>query len=350
MKLFCRLVIIWLLGSCFCGINRGEAPRPGLSFEEVFKAVRGGLTNLSEADANSLAINGFISALKGQAALGPQPLGTSLPTNAEPTIARKTVHDNFFAYIRLARISGSTEPDFWQAYQDTRATNRLRGLVLDLRFADGMDYEMAARVADHFVANEVPLLKLGDKTVQSTPKTNAVNIPVAVLVNKETSGAAEALAAMLRQADAALLIGSSTAGRALEYQEVHLSNGQILRLAKAPVRVGDFQTLTTAGLAPDILVGTPLQEERAALEDPFKLSLKNGLSQAPSLSTNLAASRFPRRGLNEAELVRRHREGLDPEGNDNRNDEAQVVMTDAALARALDFLKGIAVAQRLRSP
>ena len=40
----------------------------------------------------------------------------------------------------------------------------------------------------------------GEGMRNSTAKSNPINIPVALLVNRKTSGAAEALAGMMRQA------------------------------------------------------------------------------------------------------------------------------------------------------
>src|SRR5438477_100862 len=80
-------------------------------------------------------------------------------------------------------------------------------LVLDLRFADGRDYKAAANAADRFLSTEQPVLDWDEGTVRSTAKADAIKVPVAVLVNQETGGAAEALAAALRETDAAVLIG-----------------------------------------------------------------------------------------------------------------------------------------------
>ena len=52
-----------------------------------------------------------------------------------------------------------------------------------------------------------------------------------MLVNGETRGAAEALAAALHQAGAGLIIGSPTAGAATSFKEFPLSNGERLRVA-----------------------------------------------------------------------------------------------------------------------
>ena len=72
-------------------------------------------------------------------------------------------------------------------------------------------------------------------------------LPVAVLVNRQTAGAAEALAAVLRETGAGLILGSRTAGQAMVAQEFPLKNGERLRIATAPVQLGDGSALAGAG-------------------------------------------------------------------------------------------------------
>ncbi|MGV3774455.1 MAG: hypothetical protein ACO1QB_16260, partial [Verrucomicrobiales bacterium] len=59
-----------------------------------------------------------------------------------------------------------------------------------------------------------------------------------------------------------------------------------------------------------------------------------------------------RRLFNEAEVVRRHREGTEFDPNAPVGpgvEEGRLVVTDPALARALDFLKGLSVLQQFRT-
>jgi len=63
-------------------------------------------------------------------------------------------------------------------------------------------------------------------------------------------------------------------------------------------------------------------------------------------SAVIATNRAMRRNFNEAELVRRHREGLDMQGLMARVEDTRATMSDPALGRAIDFLKGLAVVQQ----
>jgi len=171
-------------------------------------------------------------------------------------------------------------------------------------------------------------------------------------VNKQTSGAAEAFAGALREADIGLVIGTNTAGKATIGKEFPLNNGQRLWIATSLVKLADGKPFPTEGLAPDIQVEVRAEDELAYLEDAYKTS-RPGLTNAPASAAQLATNRVPHHRTTEAELVRMHRDGELP------NDALPVrardleppphVVSDPALARALDLLKGLSVVQQFRA-
>src|SRR5262249_19846277 len=145
-----------------------------------------------------------------------------------------------------------------------------KGLIVDLRFTDGQDYAAAVALADRFLSAEQPLVDWGEGWKNSSAKTNAISLPVAVLVNRKTTGAAEALAGILRYRDVGLLIGTNTAGQASMAREFPLKTGQRLRLAVAPVKVADGRELPFSGIKPDIEVEVSPEDELAWYEDALR--------------------------------------------------------------------------------
>src|SRR5262249_43692162 len=147
------------------------------------------------------------------------------------------------AYLRITKVDEDLARAVSAAYQQLSSTNKISGLVLDLRYTDGTDYAAATATADLFVGKNEPLLNWGNGVVSSHEKPDAITVPVAVLVNHATSGASEALAAMLREVNAGLILGNRTAGAAMVSQEYPLKDGERLRIASAPVTLGDGSTL-----------------------------------------------------------------------------------------------------------
>ncbi len=328
-------------------------PASAPDFKEVYEAVRAHMSGISEADLNRAAVQGLVSAL------GPKVLllatGAKAQSPAEsPLVSRSVLVDGEIAYVRVARVSEGLAGAVRENCQKVSLTNKLKGVVLDLRYASGDDYAAAAATADLFVKKELPLLDWGKGLVRSKAKDDAISVPVAVLVNRATAGAAEALAAAMRETGAGLVLGGKTAGQAMIAQDFPLKNGDRLRIATAAVQLGDGSPMSWQGLKPDITVEVSAEEERAYYADPFKSPGRGEVSAGTALSLTNAAGvtnrpmRRPR--FNEAELVRERREGLseaDLTGAREREPDRPVVQ-DPALARALDLLKGLAVVRQSR--
>ncbi|MBL9171952.1 MAG: S41 family peptidase [Verrucomicrobiales bacterium] len=252
-------------------------------------------------------------------------------------------HDGNIGYIQLTSISGDADTRLSSALDDLQKEGALQGLVLDLRFAGGRDFGASARVSSLFLSGGEPVLDWGDGVFAAPGRSNHFSAPVAVLVNSHTRGAAEALAAALRSAGRAVVVGDRTAGEASQMRDFTLSTGRVLRLAVAPVRTGDGQPIATEGLSPDIRVTTPAEAERRFVLDPF--AAPPGSAAGPS---DPAQATSGRRRVSEAELIRNKRQSLglpdlpqasDPEHAPQTGNAARV--QDPALARGLDFVTGL---------
>src|SRR2546421_5990856 len=286
-------------------------------FQEVFRLLRANLPGVTEEDLNRAAVQGLLDQFYPRAIL----VTNGAPAAAgqeDALLTRTTVYDESYGYVRVTRVATGLADQIKSAYEKLGGRNKLKGLVLDLRFAAGLDYTAAANAADRFLTKEQPLLDWDEGSIHSTGKADAINVPVAVLVNRRTTGAAEALAAALRETDAAVLIGSRTAGQARIFKEFDLSNGQRLRVATGQISVGKGKALSATGVAPDMEVPVSGEDETAYFADAYKVfsrpaaQLRVTTNIAQTGSTNRAA----RRRLNEADLVRMQREGLSPDDQD----------------------------------
>jgi hypothetical protein len=332
------------------------APLIGLSaatdspeFKEVYDVVRANAAGLHEAELNRAAVEGLLAKLNTRAWL--IDANAQGPDTNVAALASSAVLETAYPYLRVSQITAALPETFDTALDKILATNKIKGLVIDLRYADGKDYAAAVAVADRFVGSDEPLIDWGRGVKRSTEKTNTFRLPVAVLVNHFTAGAAEALAAILRQMDVALLIGTNTAGQASITKDFTLKSGQTLRVATSPIKLGNGDEV--GSLKPDIQVEVSAEDEKAYFVDAYKILPKPGSElSATNLASLSVTNRNPRRRLNEAELVRMLREGEDPSAEDFRlpktPDPAKPVITDPALARAIDLLKALSVVRHTR--
>lgn len=301
---------------------------------------------MTERDLNGVAVDGLLDRLHPKVLLTREKAVATPSEPAGPALAGQRVFDRSLVYIRVAQVESGLAERFLSVLRGLADPSPPKGLVLDLRFAQGVDYVEAGRLADCLVASPRKLLICGEEIIEATAKTNVIDCPVAVLTNGETRGAAEAVAAALRHAEVGLLLGSQTAGEASLFREFSLSNGQRLRIASVPIRVGDGREIAPTGIKPDIEVRVRADDERLFLEDPYR-AIGRADRTVPLGDTNVLGSGNRLGRMSEAELVRMRREGQT--GDDERPSPARAasperpVVTDPVLARALDLLRGLAV-------
>jgi carboxyl-terminal processing protease len=311
-----------------------------LNFEEVFNLIRTNITDMTEEELNRTAAIGLIKELGTKVQL--------VTTNAEAAtqppdaITKRAVFEEHFGYIRIRSVDERLPSDFHQTLTRLVTSNALKGLVLDLRYAEGTNYEAAAAVADEFVKAGEALVRLGAKEIRGTDQTKTIQLPTAILVNNETRAAAEAIAAILRESAAGLIIGKRTAGEARLFEIFTLRSGQQLRVGKVPVEVGAGKAIPASGIVPDIDVPVDPTEEKFFYLDPYR---ERKLLASGASTNEVAGATNRTRRLNEAELVRRHRGEIDF-NEETPPARAEVpVINDPTLGRALDFLKGLAILQ-----
>lgn len=343
-RVFSRLFCVGALALCVITQARAaEAPQ----FQEVFDLIRTNAAGVATAELNNAAVQGLLAKLNTRAWLVESNESAAPDTNMVG-VSGSAMFDENYGYIRISRVNAGLPEQFVKALAQLSSTNKLKGLALDLRFASGTNYDAAARVADQFLSGQQTLFEWAGGVTKSQEKTNAFRAPVTVLVNRFTAGAAEALAAVLRDTDVALLIGTNTAGHASMTKDFKLSTGQTLRIATVPLKLASGAEVLS--LKPDIQVDVSPEDERAYFVDAYRVMPRPG--QTTNSVASLSVTNKPRRRINEAELVRMSREGIDPDDEMARaaagGASAKPVISDPALARAVDLLKALSVVRHTR--
>ncbi len=343
-KTYLPIVITGLL---LAGLGRDAcAQTPGNVFQEAYSLILTNLPGMTAADLDRTAMKALVSALSPRVRLvGP---GESNTAAMGPAIAKTALHDGEIGYVRVARVGQDFDGELRSACERLLLTNKLQGLVLDLRYAKGQSYPAVVGAADLFLKRERPLLDWGRGMVASKEKTNAFGFPVALLVNGETSGSAEAVAAVFRASGIGLVVGSPTSGQAVIAQEFKVSDGELLLIARAPLKLGDGTDLPMQGLKPDIQVPVNPEIERLFYADAFAMPVMSDLGGTNSPAMTGSTNRSRRFRVSEADLVRERREGFDPDTMGLGEPEKPVVR-DPVLARALDVLKGLAVVRQSKT-
>lgn len=206
------------------------------------------------------------------------------PRPADAALAKSRLLEDNVAYVRVTQTETNLADEIQSALSHLTGANPLAGIVLDLRFANGTD-------SDNLKATEDVLT--GQK------------LPLAILVNAETSGAAATLANDLRNANTGLIFGSAT-----------------------------------ASLKPDITVAVSASDEKSFLKNPYKTLGATNSTPDTNLLNMVDIDH-----TSEADLVRERIQG----GQENdtaapltNNEPKKLSISDPVLAHGVDFIKGLA--------
>ena len=208
---------------------------------------------------------------------------------ARADLIKSSVLENDVAYLRVGEVGKNLAAEIQSAQNALATTNKIDGTVLDLRFADGDDSDAAKAAADLFAAKKLPL---------------------AILVNGETRGAAATLAADLREAHDGLIFGGAT-----------------------------------TELKPDIAVTVKSADEKTYLENPYA-----ALAETETNSGAVTNSFSPFIDhTSEADLVREKIKDGDQDGDSTQSrptEPQKPFIHDPVLARAVDLIKALAVVRQ----
>ncbi len=315
--------------------NQEKDPLDQLGAKELGEALTAIRANhlqaesLTEVELQRATLRGLLQQLAPGAELVP---ATDQPP---PSPFRAEILDGSTGYIRPGTLDAAALAQLDTTLQNF-AGKKLTGLVLDLRATpQSGDFETAAEAAQRFVPRGKQLFSLRRPAAKQERLFTSNRDPVfsgvlVVVVDRSTGGAAEVLAAVLRQGAKAMVVGERTSGRAVEFAAIPAAPGLILRLAVAGVEVPGLPGLHPRGLEPDIEVEDD-PEERAEV---MRLSLEKGVGGF--------IYETARPQLNEAALLA----GTDPEASAPPPDGDTRVLRDRMLQRAVDLVTTIGVFQQ----
>ena len=164
-------------------------------------------------------------------------------------------------YLRIHRFRNNTGQQVFDALEELKRFDAL-ALILDLRFNPGGSADAAAEVASQFLApGDVFMTVEGRDGVpgehvlpEDDRRLSLDELPVAVLIDDQTIGEAEAVAAALHEAGRATLIGMPSSGEGSTYELVPLSDGSAIYIPTSRWFTPAGNWVGDRPLQPDILV------------------------------------------------------------------------------------------------
>jgi len=166
-----------------------------------------------------------------------------------------------FGYVRLAQFQERTGPDLAKALDTLREENseKLEGLVLDLRNNPGGLLDQAVEVSDQFLTDGLIVYTQGredDAQMEfSAMRTGTEpDYPMVVLINGGSASASEIVAGALQDHDRAVIMGTQSFGKGSVQTIIPLSDDSGLRLTTAKYYTPNGTSIQARGIIPDIEV------------------------------------------------------------------------------------------------
>lgn len=171
-------------------------------------------------------------------------------------------------YVKITDFYATTAAQLKTA-TDVLMKQGATSLIIDLRGTSNGRITHAATAVDVLVpvasegsgALATAIAKDGTVRKTFTAEAESVSMPMAVLVNAETAGAAELFACDLRDYGKAQLIGEKTAGNGTMQEAFSLQDGGAILLTTAVIQPYVSDVYNTVGLTPDVTVALPAEKQ-----------------------------------------------------------------------------------------
>jgi carboxyl-terminal processing protease len=186
------------------------------------------------------------------------------------SVSGETMLDRTTGYIKVTTLSMDTPEELKDALGSLKKKG-IKRLVLDLRNNPGGVLSASIGAAELFLPKGSTIIKTKSR-VKDMEMTYTSNVrehfkgPLAVLVNKGTSGGGEVLAAALRDSGGAVLVGENTYGKGTISSVYPLDDGSALRLTTAYYMTPGGQAIEKMGLAPDVPAGEDVDIVQKAVQ------------------------------------------------------------------------------------
>ncbi len=197
-----------------------------------------------------------------------------------PSVSARLIGEQ--GYIKISEFGDRTYQQFTAAYSMLK-TAGVKGVVIDLRNNSGISHDAAENILSAYLPIDSVVAVTEDldgveSILSRATGANAIDIPVAVIINGSTAGPAELFAASLRDNIGAQIVGITTKGEGA-YTEVYtLYDGACIVLPVATLRSSDT-AIAGVGVKPDfeMAIDGDNNEYLATLDETTDSCLKKAL-------------------------------------------------------------------------
>ena len=238
-------------------IPEGPADQAGMRKDDVIIEVEG-------ESVEGLSLTDISARIKGEEGTQvsitvqrqEETLTLSVTRNRINTVVAKgNLLNGTIGYVRIENFVARSAEETLAVIEDLIAQGATK-LILDVRCNSGGYEDELVKILDHLLPEGI-LVSNSDKagkTETFESDEEFLDMPMVVLVNEDSYSAAELFAAVLREYDAARIVGSRTVGKGYYQNLFRLKDGSAVDLSVGRYFTSKGENLEGIGLIPDVEV------------------------------------------------------------------------------------------------
>lgn len=227
-------------------IPGGSAAKANLNSGDIIESIDG----LTTRELNLVQIHSLLSAPTNKPAVlsvirsrraEPEMVSVNREIIQPPPVEARMLEDNI-AYVKVPYLSPGKGQETKRQLESLLKKGAAR-IILDLRYTAGGDDKEGLEIANLFIesgplaylgsTNTSPSQKKTKEALNADPKQFLTKVPVAVLVNQGTAGAAELVAGAIEDSHRGQVVGIKTFGIGSVQKLIPLENGYGLVISTA---------------------------------------------------------------------------------------------------------------------
>ena len=243
-------------------IPGGPADKAGLNAGDIIETVEG----LSTHDLSLAAVKNHLTGEPGSRLeltiirtrkIEPQKL-----TVVRDVVALPGVTEQMQGEVGIVKAQVMTKGKAQEIADKVKSLQKkgARKLVLDLRYNSEGDEEEGVAVANLFVGKgnigSLQGQKYDKVTYSADPQKKITDLPLVVLVNRGTAGAAELVASAIQDNSRGDVLGDKTFGEGSVQKLIEVPDGSALILSVAKYYTPNGKVIQDTGITPNILVAS----------------------------------------------------------------------------------------------
>lgn len=171
-----------------------------------------------------------------------------------PTITSEMM-ENGMAYIQITEFSSVSVNQFAEALKTARESG-MKGLIIDLRANPGGNLDAVVDIARMLLPEGLVVYtedKYGVREEYSCDGQQEFELPLVVLVDRNSASASEVLAGAIKDYEIGTLVGTTTFGKGIVQQLVGLTDGSAVKITVSSYYSPKGNNIHGTGIEPDLV-------------------------------------------------------------------------------------------------